>query len=261
MEIIEDNEQNIILTTGYINMIFNRFGVKYKISQEELDNFILAFTHKSYVMKSGQDYSNCRIPYQEQDYEKLEFIGDAAVDLVLGEYLFRKHWKDPEVTEGFLTRNRIKLQNDERLALLSKKIGLPKFLLLSKYVEQNYNLRESDNIAADIFEAFLGAVFITIGYKETYDFFVNVIETYINLDELKTEDNNFKDQLLRFYQQNKWDVPEYVLLETEGPSNNRVFTMGVKSPDRKEIIGIGKAKTKKKATQDASKQALEYFHV
>lgn len=261
MNKVENNDKNIKLVPGYINMIFSRFGVEYQITEKEMENFILAFTHKSYVKKDNIDDTECKVPYQEQDYEKLEFIGDATVDLILAEYLFHKYWKDTNMNEGILTRNRIKLQNDERLGELSLKIGLPRYLLLSKYVEENYNLRESANIAADIFEAFLGAIFITIGYKETYTFLVNVIETYIILDQLLLEDNNYKDKLLQFYQKHKWLVPEYILLETSGPTNNRIFTMGVKSPDRKDIIGIGTGTTKKKATQEASLEALKYFKI
>jgi ribonuclease-3 len=190
--------------------------------------------------------------YLNQHNERMEFLGDSVLSLIIANYLYHRY---PENDEGFLTRIKTKLVNGSQLAKLAKTIGLGKYILLSNHV-QNINGRESQKILEDVFEAFLAAIFKDLGFDAVNSFIIDIIET-LDFDEILIEDN-YKDTLLKYVQQNfKKSTPEYTLLNTDGPPHKRIFTVAV------NINGMyyetGTAKSKKQAEQIAANNTLIKF--
>jgi ribonuclease-3 len=210
-----------------------------------------SLVHKS-IYKAVKRYSAPE-PIQEyllQHNERLEFLGDSVLGLIVANYLYHKY---PDNDEGFMTRVKTKLVNGAQLAKLAKQINLGNYLLMSNHVE-NIKGRNSQKILEDAFEALLAAIFKDLGFDAVDNFVINLINT-LDFSEVLLEDN-YKDLLLK-YTQSKFKncTPEYVLISTEGPPHNRTFTLEV------VINGIhyeqGTAKSKKQAEQNAAEKTLK----
>ena len=204
-----------------------------------------SLVHKSIYKAVKRYISTPEKPLQEyllQHNERMEFLGDSVLSLIIANYLYHKY---PDNDEGFLTRIKTKLVNGTQLAKLAKQIDLGKYILLSNHVE-NINGRNSQKILEDAFEAFLAAIFKDLGFDAVNSFIINLID---NLDfaEVLIEDN-YKDTLLKYAQHNfKKMTPEYLLVKTEGLPHKRIFTVTVL------ISGIqyesGTAKSKKRGSK------------
>ena len=212
-----------------------------------------ALVHKS-IYKAVKKYQGTQ-PLQEyliQHNERLEFLGDSVLGLIIANYLYHKY---PENDEGFLTRIKIKLVNGVQLAKLAKSVDLGKYILMSNHV-QNIKGRESQKILEDTFEAFLAAIFKDLGFDAVNSFVLKIIDA-LDFNEILVEDN-FKDLLLKFVQHNFKNItPEYVLIDTEGPPHNRIFKVAV-SIDSK-IYSEGTGRSKKQAEQSAAEKTLQNF--
>ncbi|MEX0722876.1 MAG: ribonuclease III [Gracilimonas sp.] len=203
--------------------------------------FLKALRHRSTLSQEK---------YETYDsYERLEFLGDAVLDLIAAEILFNNF---PEKDEGFLTKVRAKLVRGDTLTDFSTKLGFEELMELG---ERNGAGRISKSILADAFESVIAAIYITKGYKQAYQFVDKVIEKYLVLDELINTIDNYKSALLELAQAHKMSIPYYELVSESGPGHNRTFTVKV-LVDEKEL-GQGKGKSKKKAEQKAAKQALK----
>jgi ribonuclease-3 len=210
-----------------------------------------ALVHKS-IYKAVKRYTG-EEPIQDyllQHNERMEFLGDSVLGLIIANYLFHKY---PDQNEGFLTRIKTKLVNGTQLSKLAKQINLGEHILMSNHV-QNIKGRDSQKILEDTFEAFLAAIFKDLGFDAVNSFIVNIINT-LDFSEVLVEDN-YKDILLKFTQMNfKNCNPEYILVKTEGPPHKRLFTVVVK------INGIsyeeGTAKSKKQAEQNAAEKTIK----
>lgn len=222
------NKRNTTITREDINSITGTKPINVSYYQQ-------AFVHKS-VLRFIEGKS----------YERYEFLGDSIVNLVVAKYIFNKYL---EKDEGFLTRLRTKLVNGSTLAFLAKKINLNKFVIISQNVEQ-FGGRNNDRILEDIFEAFICALYKDLGFEITEYFIIKLIEEHINFEELE-KDNNYKDILLRYCQQNMAITPQYKLLYSK---NNKVFSSVVVIKDIEYEKGIGK--NKKISEQEASKNTL-----
>ena len=210
-----------------------------------------SLVHKS-IYKAVKRYSAPE-PIQEyllQHNERLEFLGDSVLGLIVANYLYHKY---PDQDEGFMTRVKTKLVNGAQLAKLAKQINLGEYILMSNHV-QNIKGRNSQKILEDAFEALLAAIFKDLGFDAADNFVINLINT-LDFSEVLLEDN-YKDLLLK-YTQSKFKncTPEYTLIGTEGPPHNRTFTLRV------VINGIhyeqGTAKSKKQAEQNAAEKTLK----
>jgi len=231
------NENNIDITREDINRItgFNPINVSF---------YQDAFIHKS-VLRFVNNFS----------YERLEFLGDSVLNLIVAKFIFTKY-SDKE--EGFLTRIRTKLVNGKTLSYLANKLELSKFLILSKNIE-NIGGRNNDRILEDVFEAFLCSMFKDLGYDYVEFFVIDLINKYIDFSEIE-KDNNYKDILLRHCQQNFNTTPTYKLIDTENNNKNiKKFTTVVIIKDTEYESGVGK--TKKLAEQEASKNTLLKFGI
>ncbi len=204
--------------------------------------FIQALMHRSYLEQNEEyDVSN----------ERLEFLGDSVLSLIVAEYLFDAF---PEKDEGFLTKVRAKIVNRLALADAAEKINLVDFLLVSKNISNSF-ANGSKTILADALEALIGAIYLDNGLDSAKDFIQKIL-IQPNLKEgLYLIDENFKSQLLEFAQANKMESPTYIVVKEEGPQHNRIFTVKVSIGNRD--YGFGKGKNKKSAEQKAAQEALE----
>jgi ribonuclease-3 len=212
-----------------------------------------SLVHKS-IYKSVKRY-NGSAPLQEylkQHNERLEFLGDSVLGLIICNYLFHKY---PDNDEGFLTRIKTKLVNGTQLAKLAKMINLGKYILISNHVE-NIKGRHSQKILEDAFEAFLAAIFKDLGFDAVNSFIINLIEQ-LDFNDILFEDN-YKDTLLKYSQKVfKNCNPEYILTSTEGPPHNRIFNVMVNINGTNYCSGSGKSK--KQAEQIAAEKTLKNF--
>ena len=212
-----------------------------------------SLVHKS-IYKAVKRYTSTpERPLQEyllQHNERMEFLGDSVLSLIVANYLYHKY---PDNDEGFLTRIKTKLVNGTQLAKLARQINLGKYILLSNHVE-NINGRNSQKILEDAFEAFLAAIFKDLGFDAVNSFIVNIIDS-LDFAEVLIEDN-YKDTLLKYAQHNfKKTTPEYELISTEGPPHKRIFTVIVIING--ERYSQGTAKSKKQAEQNAAELTLK----
>ncbi len=203
--------------------------------------FVQALVHRSFL-EENEDYMFSN--------ERLEYLGDSVLNLIIGEYLFSKF---PKEEEGFLTKVRAKMVNRSALNTAAENIRLADFLLLSTNVSQNL-ISNSKSILSDAFEALIGAVYLDSGLETCKKFVIRVIADPILEEGEHLIDENYKSQLLEYAQANKLSTPVYETIEEEGPHHARVFTVEVLIGDVK--YGIGKGMNKKSAEQNAAKLAL-----
>ncbi len=215
-----------------------KIGIKFK-DKKLLET---AFIHKSYINEHKDE--------DLEDNERLEFLGDAVLELVATEYLFRNH---PEQTEGEMTNFRSALVKGKHLAKIAKDLELGQYLSLS-HGEENSGGREKNYILANTVEALIGAIYLDQGFIPSKVFITNFI--LIKLDDI-IEQNLHIDPKSRFQEivQEKEDVtPEYEVLEEKGPDHDKKFVSGVYIDGK--MIAKGKGSSKQKSEEDAAKNAL-----
>ncbi len=186
---------------------------------------------------------------QHDSYERLEFLGDSVLDLISAEILFKRY---PTEDEGFLTKTRAKMVKGETLATLSQQMGLADLMEMGERAGKS---KVSKSILADAFEAIIAAVYLTHGYEQAFLFVEGVYDRYIDFDSFVLKDDNFKSRLLEYAQGQKMDLPKYLTIDESGPGHNRTFEVKVIIGD--DVMGFGKGKSKKKAEQEAAKEALQ----
>ena len=276
------NFNNKLLQKSDIKSILSDYKIDFDI--QDLSIYQQAFSHKSYCQKNPEDVQKedvelaekpegC-LELRENDNERLEYLGDSVISCIIAKYLFERF---PDQDEGFMTRLRTKLVNGEMLGRLSLEIGFDKFVLISRHVEERCNGRSSVRILEDVFESFVGSLFLDFnnntldtplfdnlysgpGFHICELFIINLIESKIDFSDLILTDYNYKDQLLRFFQQKFQETPKYKEVMLEGPPHDRIYTMGVLDTQG-DIICEGKGKSKKKAEQLASKKCLVHFGI
>ena len=182
--------------------------------------------------------------------ERLEFLGDSVLSIVVSEHLF-SHFK--HLPEGDLTKIRASLVCEKALYEFSHKIELGKYILLGKG-EENSGGRERPSIIADAFEAVIAAIFLDGGMEAAREYVLGFIPE--NLDKNRSKAlNDYKTVLQEIIQRNPEEKVEYVLKDQSGPDHNRVFVVQVML--NSNVIGTGEGRSKKQAEQMAAKEALE----
>lgn len=204
--------------------------------------FATALTHRSAIdfLNKEKFVSN----------ERLEFLGDAVLDLVIAEYVYKLY---PDFNEGALTKLRSQLVNAKILAHYAKQFNLGRLLIVSESAEQN-GVRESQTALADAFEALIGAVYLDSGYDKARTFLEATMLQHTDFAALIDSDQNFKSALLEYAQGERLMLPYYFVISEEGPPHKKVFTVGVRLGD--EVLGKGTGKSKKSAEQLAAKEAF-----
>lgn len=213
-----------------------RLGITF-IRQELL---LKALTHRSYLAEMADAASN----------ERLEFLGDAVLDLVIAEVLFRAH---PEWPEGELTRAKASVVGERSLEEVARTWDLGAAMRLSRGEEQSGG-RARRALLADAVEAIIGAYFIDQGLDACRDFITRIFQPKLDAIERREHELDYKTQLQELLQAHYQAAPSYTVTEESGPPHDRTFTVEVAFGDR--ILGHGEGKSKKDAAQQAAEQAL-----
>lgn len=184
-------------------------------------------------------------------YERLEFLGDAVLDLLVTEIIFDLF---PEKEEGFLTKLRAQIVKGDTLAMFARELKLNELLVLAKRA-RGQGIENSKSILADLFEALIGAIYLDGGYKRASEFVREVVEQFIDFDTVITSLDNYKSLLLEFAQARQMEIPTYSIVSERGPGHDKTFETEVYVDERAMAKGIGKSK--KEAEQKAARKALE----
>ncbi|KKR77028.1 MAG: Ribonuclease 3 [Candidatus Levybacteria bacterium GW2011_GWA2_40_8] len=201
-----------------------------------------ALTHRSYLNE---------VKIKLSSNERLEFLGDSVLSLLVSEYLFDKY---KNLDEGMLTNLRSLLVNKKNFSDVAKEIDLGKYLKLSKGEEESGG-RNNPSLLADSFEALVGALFLDQG-MEAVKAFVNPI--LLPKAEIFMKENALKDPkslLQEMIQSRKHNSPRYKVLSEKGPAHARIFTVGVYLDD--ELLGQGLGRSKQEAEEEAAEIALD----
>jgi ribonuclease-3 len=210
---------------------------------ENKDILLEALTHKS--------FSNEQNDPSARDNERLEFLGDAVLGVVVSHYVFRTF---PKLSEGELTRIRSEVVSEKGLAVIGKGLDLGKFMRLGRGEERSGGRRKS-SLLANTMEALIGAVFIDSGFENVRRVIENLFADSIRHAARRKAGVDYKTRLQERLQARYGDVPQYVLIHAEGPPHQRSYT--VEARFRDSCIGQGQGRSKKTAEQAAARQALE----
>ncbi len=215
-------------------------NIGYVFRDETLFN--LALTHSSYALEQGWP--------RESSNQRLEFLGDAFLDAIIGEALFEKF---PRAKEGELTKMRANLVCEKTLAALGRNLGLGKALRLGIGMRKNGGA-DQDSVLADTVEALIGAFFLDSGYETAKKTTLFLFKPMMEKVDWKRDDVDYKSQLQEFCQ-NKGPVNiVYRVMEEQGPPHDKTFSVAVEVDG--ELQGQGRGKSKKSAQQKAAKEAL-----
>ena len=184
----------------------------------------------------------------------MEFLGDSILGSIVSSYIYRRFHEIYNENEGFLTKLKIRLVCGENLSVLSRELGFSKYVIISKHIDENCDGRENKNILEDVLEAFIGALFLDKGYQKTEEFVINLIENHCDFTEIILKDNNYKDQISRYFQQTFNLYPKY---KTEKVGD--LFQSSIYNGE--SLVCFGTGESKKKAEQAASRGALVRFNV
>ena len=213
---------------------------KLRISYKNIAIYEQALTHPSY---------NGEANTKHQDYEKLEFMGDAVLGYVTADLVYQNR---PEMSEGDLTKLRSVLVSTKPLAAYARKIKLEKYVRIGHSITTD-QVKESDKILENVFESLVGAIYLDAGLNVAYRFIKSVLlSDIISYDADNLTD--YKTKLQEEIQAEHREAVQYVTVSQEGPAHDRTFTVQVKYNDI--VLGTGIGKSKKKAEELAAKDAL-----
>ena len=203
--------------------------------------YVQALTHRSSLETNESiDISN----------ERLEFLGDSVLSLIVAQYLFENF---PDENEGFLTKLRSRFVNRKSLGSAAEDLGIGELVILGDNIQKSF-VKNSKTVLADTFEALVGALYLDRGLETCRDFIEQRLINPKVQDDDYLVDKNYKSQLLEYTQANKISPPVYEVTNEEGPHHERIFTVWVSVND--EEMGVGTGKNKKTAEQNAARIAL-----
>ncbi|WP_174733896.1 ribonuclease III [Mesobacillus harenae] len=221
---------------------FKEFQAKQGIVFENEKLLKQAFTHSSYVNEHR------RRPYE--DNERLEFLGDAVLELTVSQFLYKKY---PMMTEGELTKLRAAVVCEPSLVAFANELQFGELVLLGKGEEMTGG-RARPALLADVFEAFIGALYLDKGLETVTSFLEKVVYPKID-DGAFSHVMDFKSQLQELVQRDGAGILEYKILTEKGPAHNREFESRVYLSG--EDLGTGTGRSKKEAEQHAAQMALD----
>ncbi|HPE68183.1 MAG TPA: ribonuclease III [Thermotogota bacterium] len=224
-----------------------RAAQKWELRFSDPELLYRALCHTSFIHERNQGSSE---PLEKSN-ERLEFLGDSVVGLIIVDQLFRDY---PDTAEGDLAKAKALLASETILSRVARDIDLGEFLFLGKG-EQLSGGRERDSILADAFEALCGAIYLDLGFSAARDFFLPLVSP---LMEEVMEGKlwlDFKTQLQEVTQSLFRELPEYYLVEVNGPPHRPEFVFQVFVQG--EMLGLGNGRTKKSAEQKAAFSALQ----
>jgi ribonuclease-3 len=218
---------------------------------KQLELYRQAFTHSSVIRRPYHQYRKRYYPKPttEQHNERLEFLGDAVLELIVSEYLYNKF---PNKREGFLTQLRSKIVGREALEKLAQQLNLSRFVMAK--------LRNSvaKNILGNTLEALIGAVYMDKGYARAHDIFLNrMLLPHVNVDDLIKREFDFKSRLLEVVQKRGNHAVFDTTSQPSKDKSHNVFTSTLRIDD--EVVGQGSGLSKKEAEQRAAEKAYGVF--
>jgi ribonuclease-3 len=232
--LIQDQEKNLAELQAKIGYDF-----------KNLELLQIAMVHSSFAFERlGSGRHN----------ERLEFLGDAVLDLTVGHILFTRF---PEMREGKLTRIRSALVNEAGLAEIARTLDLGRYLLLGRG-EDSSKGREKSSILSCAYEAMAGAMFLDSDYKTVLSHVRRIFGPLIDKHGEQLISADAKSRLQEWLQELHNEGPRYALDAEEGPAHARTFT--VSAHFRDQILGSGQASSKKEAEQRAARAALDFLH-
>ncbi|MBN2824878.1 MAG: ribonuclease III [Campylobacterales bacterium] len=211
--------------------------LNYHFKNKEL--LIEALTHKSY-----------KKPYNN---ERLEFLGDAVLDLIVGEFLFEKFLTSDE---GILSKIRASLVNESGFTLLAKQLDIGQYIYLS-IAEENNNGRAKPSLLSNAFEAVIGAIYLEAGLEVARNISIKLLNEVHPTIDLESLSKDYKTALQELTQSTHGVTPDYELLKATGPDHKKEFEIAIYLEGK--IIASAKGKSKKEAQQKAAKKALEWL--
>jgi ribonuclease-3 len=224
--------------------------LKYNFKDESL--LETALTHSSWVGEPGRG--------DVQHNERLEYIGDAVLDLAVG---YRLYQKSKAVSEGFLTKKRAFLVQKSFLSSKAEQLELGSYLKLGKGEEMSKG-REKDSLLANCFEAVIGAIFVDSDFDTVLAVIDQLYQGDFNLFEpgsisVSSRVGDFKSALQEFTQEHFKSLPEYKLVSKEGPEHEKIFIFEVRVGE--QILSQGRGKSKKQAQQQAAQKTLDILKI
>lgn len=215
---------------------------KFNIKTDNEQLYEIAFTHGSYSSLHSLKYN----------YERLEFLGDSVLSLIVSEYLYKKY---PQYEEGKLTKLRANYVCQSALIYYSHEIGLNNYLKVAQE-ESNLTKNEIESIIADIFESFLGALFLDQGIEFAKDFISKTIFKHIDNNKIFFAD--YKSAMKEYGDAKNLEI-KYIVLNEQGVPHDKIFTISILIDG--VSMGIGNGKNKKEAEQAAAKVAIEKLNI
>jgi len=229
-----------MLTAPYQQFAKEKLGFEFK----NIDLLVTALTHRSYVNEHRKSVS--------EHNERLEFLGDAVLELVVTDFLFRNYSE----AEGILTSWRASLVRTESIGDAGQKLGYEPLVRMSRGEKQGGE-RARLQILANAFEALIGAIYLERGYDDAAEFITKHISS--KLDSI-LKDGSWRDpksHLQEVMQRIDGVTPRYIVLEEVGPDHDKVFTLGVYAGDK--LVSKGTGPSKQAAQQEAAKAALKSY--
>ncbi len=203
-----------------------------------------ALTHRSFV-------HNPLTQESLESNQRLEFLGDSVLDLLISDYLFRNF---PASAEGELSSTRAKIVNSRSLAGFARTLALGNHIILGESPDHQ-NIRGSESALADAFESLIGAIYLDKGLQKAYDFVIQHIIEHVNFNSIVAAEHNYKSRLIEYTQSHHLPPPLYAVLAEAGAEHAKTFTVTVTCNE--ELHGTGTARRKKDAEQLAAKEAME----
>jgi ribonuclease-3 len=204
-----------------------------------------ALTHRSVLHDHHGDTD------RPESNQRLEFLGDAVLDLLISEHLFRLF---PSSDEGHLSSNRAKIVNRKSLAAFALDLRLGEHLIIGDSADMQ-RIRSSESALADAFEALIGAIYLDQGLSGAQRFIQNHVIAKVDLNRIVEAEYNYKSRLIEFTQSRQLPPPHYTVIAEEGAEHEKNFTIEVSCKD--VILGRGTAPRKKDAEQLAAREAMQ----
>ncbi|MEL6671993.1 MAG: ribonuclease III [Bacteroidota bacterium] len=213
---------------------------------KEVFLYQLALTHSSSVRKKKNTAARQGSPAIRGCNERLEFLGDSVLDSVIAEYLFKMY---PFKDEGFLTEMRSKIVNRKSLNTICRK------LRIDGLIRHRQTGAINESMYGDALEAFIGAVYLDMGYHQTKQFiYYRIIEPHVHLHTVENQIISHKNKLIEYVQKTKMGMLMFEVIAENGDGRNKIFRIQAKVG--KKVLGVGEGKNKKSAEQRASEDAL-----
>lgn len=265
------NPSNSLISPDEVQDLIKKFG-DIGLKHRNISLYRKAFIHRSYCVRKNENVvdgnKSCPpgcLPLQEESNERLEFLGDSVISLIVATYLYKRY---PDENEGFLTRIRTKLVNGVTLAFFARELDLGKHLVLSQLIENNGG-RTSTKLLEDCFEAFVGALYTDfntmcikndklgsgcgIGYQVVEKWLVGLIEELMDFADLITSNDNHKERLIRFSQTQFGVMPKFIVTEERSDSVTVIVKRGT------DVVATATADNRKAAECHGALLALKYF--